>query len=185
MIDYCWQGNYLNNKQIKKINKFIEKNFNGFENKEHHATHNNKSVKNTITKIINFEKIKKVIPNIQETIHYLNREYFGYDIYNFCLHENVNHNIYSSEQKGSYDWHTDASKKSKTDIKLTALINLSEEKFEGGNFLIFNGTPYEVLELRNPGTIIIFKSHLNHKVEPVTLGVRKSLTFFIQGPSFK
>jgi PKHD-type hydroxylase len=185
MFDYCWLDNYLNNKDIKKINKFIEKNFDDFENKEHHATHNNKSVKNTITKLINFEKIKKIIPNIQETIHYLNREYFGYDIYNLSSHENVNHNIYSSKQNGSYDWHTDASKKSKIDIKLTALINLSEEKFEGGNFLIFNGTPYEVLELRNPGTIVVFKSYLNHKVEPVTLGIRKSLTFFIQGPNFK
>jgi len=185
MIDYCWQNNYLNNKQIQKLNKFIDKNFDDFENKENHATHNEKIVKNTITKIIKFEKIKQVIPNIQETIHYLNREYFGYDVYDLYSHEHVNYNIYSSKQNASYDWHIDASKRHTVDMKLTVLINLSEEKFEGGNFLIFSGAPYEVTELKTPGTLVIFKSFLNHKVEPITLGIRKSLTFFIHGPKFK
>ena len=36
----------------------------------------------------------------------------------------------------------------------------------------------------NPGSAILFKSYLHHKVTPVTKGERKSLTYFMEGPAF-
>ena len=65
---------------------------------------------------------------------------------------------------------------------MTFLINLSEEPYEGGDFII-NGQTQDFF--REPGTAIMFKSHLRHEVTPVTKGNRISLTYFIHGPRFQ
>jgi PKHD-type hydroxylase len=92
-------------------------------------------------------------------------------------------NIYDSKHKGSYDWHYDSSKSDMYDVKLTVLVNLSE-KYTGGKFHIFHGDEYVVEEFE-PGTLLLFKSNLNHKVSPVLTGVRKTLTLLINGPKFR
>ena len=69
------------------------------------------------------------------------------------------------------------------DVKLTVLVNLSE-KYTGGKFHIFHGDEYVVEEFE-PGTLLLFKSNLNHKVSPVLTGVRKTLTLLINGPRFR
>jgi len=71
------------------------------------------------------------------------------------------------------------------DTKLTVLVNLSTEKYEGGEFQINNGDPKIVKEFTEPGDVLMFQSIILHKVNPVTQGVRKSLTFFLNGPSFR
>ena len=70
-------------------------------------------------------------------------------------------------------------------MKLTVLVNLSTEKFTGGQFMIYNGVEYEVPELSEPGSVLIIKSFLNHKVQPILSGQRKTLTLFGCGPKIK
>ena len=106
---------------------------------------------------------------------------FGYDIYwDFHL-EGLTYNVYG--KNGEYGWHIDAdSEKPVMDMKLTCLLNLLEEPYEGGDFIIDNQTQHF---FREPGTAILFKSYLKHEVTPVTKGDRKTLTYFIHGPKFQ
>ena len=48
-----------------------------------------------------------------------------------------------------------------------------------------NDEENEIKQLNIPGNAIMLKSHLNHKVLPVTKGERNTLTFFICGPKFR
>ena len=68
------------------------------------------------------------------------------------------------------------------DIKMTFLLNLSEEPYEGGDFII-DKKPQPFF--REPGTAILFKSYIKHEVTPVTKGERISLSYFMCGPKFQ
>ena len=92
--------------------------------------------------------------------------------------------IYSSETKANYEWHIDKSKTLVFDTKWTVLLNLSEKKYSGGEFQIFNQGPYAIPEFKS-GAMLMFKSNLNHRVTPVTEGERKTFTIFLSGPRWK
>ena len=181
-IDYWYFNNFFNKKNIKEINDFIDKNFEFFENEKLQSTINNKKIKFAIVKQITWKKIKHLFNDIEQYITSINQENFGYDIYPINDIDVCNLNIYSHKNSGQYDWHTDESNNDIHDLKLTVLINLSIEKYSGGNFKIFNrGNEYEVKELNIPGNVIIFKSFLNHKVTPILKGERRTLTIFFKG----
>ena len=92
-------------------------------------------------------------------------------------------NEYDSEKNGEYGWHKDHSNNYICDLKLTVLINVSLEKYEGGKFYIFTGNGEKhIPELDTPGNMVIFKSDQVHKVTPVTKGKRQSITLFYNGP---
>ena len=96
-------------------------------------------------------------------------------------------------ENGEYGWHIDGSQEKIFDAKLTCLLNLSEEPYEGGDFLCFpdyndpEKEEYKNLmgQFRIPGTIIIFHPSRPHKVLPVTKGKRITLTYWAEGPSWK
>ena len=57
----------------------------------------------------------------------VNKNVFEYDIYwNFHL-EAFNYNVYGPD--GEYGWHIDIEQEAKFDMKLTCLLNLSEEPY--------------------------------------------------------
>lgn len=174
---YYYVHKVLDIKEIKKINTLCEKNGLDFY-KQAPVT------KTSTCKKISYVEINK-IKNLKETIIWINRECFGFNIY-----ENINdhfiHNTYSSTNKGQYKWHTDGEPYScNYTSKLTGLINLSEKKFEGGDFYLFDGKPTKIKELNEPGSLIVFPSYFLHKVTSVTSGIRKSGTMFITGPWWK
>jgi len=183
-LDYWYLKDYYNLKQRKLISNFIEKNYEKLEPKSWQATDGNKvSVKNTKTLIIQWNKIKKIVGQLESSMNYINQKNFGYHLHPFNDFTNCLFNIYDSKTKGSYDWHVDSSRCDINDVKLTVLVNLSEE-YTGGTFHIFHGHDYIVKEF-NPGTVLIFKSYLNHKVSPVLSGVRKTLTLLLEGPKLR
>ena len=112
-----------------------------------------------------------------------NRDFFGYDIdWQFHI-DALHYNVYGVG--GEYDWHIDANiDKTPTDTKLTCLLNLSEEPYEGGEFYMMNkkeGKPCQF----NSGETLIFTSLWAHKVSPVTKGKRITLTYWATGPSWR
>ena len=111
----------------------------------------------------------------------INRSYFGYDIHwNFHL-EKFNYNVYG--KKGEYGWHVDGNPNSTPiDQKLTCILNLSEETYEGGDFYM---TPKKEICEFNSGEAIVFTSLIAHKVTPVTKGERITLTYWAEGPAWK
>lgn len=174
---YYFIKNILNLTEIKKINSLI---------KEKGILFNKQAptIKTSIAKEILYSEIDK-IKNIKEIIYWVNREAFGFNIYT-NIKDDFIHNTYSSDKKGQYKWHSDGEfYSSNYTIKLTALINLSEKKYEGGSFYIFDGVPLKVKEFDEPGSLVVFPSYFLHKVTPVTKGIRYSGVLFITGPWWK
>ena len=96
--------------------------------------------------------------------------------------ENVQLAEYGPEQH--YSWHTDtfALTGNVTDRKITVVCLLNDE-FEGGKFQIRLYNDYDApLE---KGTMIAFPSILEHRVVPVTSGIRYSATMWFNGPRFR
>ena len=67
-------------------------------------------------------------------------------------------------------------------MKLTCLLNLSEESYEDGEFCTTASN--EKIKFTS-GTALILNSVLAHKVTPVTKGERISLTYWAEGPSWR
>jgi PKHD-type hydroxylase len=92
---------------------------------------------------------------------------------------------YKSSDEGHYDWHVDAfAPKDGVQRKLSISILLSDpSEFEGGE-LQFKGIEDHKI-LTKQGSIVVFPSFIEHRVAPVTKGVRYSAVTWASGPSFK
>ena len=95
----------------------------------------------------------------------------------------MNHNTYSSKNKGCYNYHADGSPYEKEyTLKLTVLLNLSTEKYKGGDFYIWDGEDVRIKQFNKPGALLVFPSYFPHKVTPVTEGKRTTLVLWKKGP---
>ena len=184
--DYWLWENYYTPKQIKNFNNFLKRNCKTVEPPTMHATNaKGESLKNVKTFLIPLKKCGKYVDPILDEVYHRNNLSFSYNLFDeYSKMDSGNYNIYSSTTKASYEWHIDKSKSLVFDTKWTLLINLSEKKYSGGNFEIFNQGPYEVSEFKS-GAMLMFKSHLNHRVTPVTEGERRTFTLFLTGPRWK
>jgi len=87
---------------------------------------------------------------------------------------------------GFYDWHMDCDTNMIHEppvrkISMTLLLNDPSE-FEGGHLEI--GAPGKFAELKQ-GHAICFASFINHRVQPVTRGMRQSLVVWFGGKPFR
>ena len=168
--------------EIKYINEFLEK--------QESQTQDVKEGAENVTKKGKFsfyraDSLLEVLYPWLYTCQQVNREQFGYHIYwDFHL-ETINHNIY--EKDDMYDWHIDAEKKSHhIDTKLTCLLNISNEEYEGGKFHIVGvGEDNKNAYTFEPGSALVFNSLMAHKVDPVTKGKRQTLTYWAKGPAWR
>ena len=164
--------------QVKKINKEIKKNIGQEEESD--------KVADYTSKIGKFSYVR--CSPLMELLHpwlykcqYANREIFGYDIYWHFHIETFNYNVYG--KNGEYGWHMDGNSTLKPfDMKLTCLLNLSEEPYEGGEFYMINSN--EKIEFTS-GMGLIFNSLVTHKVTPITKGERITLTYWGEGPTWR
>lgn len=81
-----------------------------------------------------------------------------------------------------YDWHNDGNGIN-TDCnglsrKLSMSILLNDD-YEGGDFEIWGD---KVVNSKETGTAIVFPSYFNHRVQPITKGIRYSLVAWFSGP---
>ena len=134
-------------------------------------------------------EIKKHLKKFEEKIYDINGECFHYDMFEISDFHYININEYD-EKNNSYDWHVDCNTYgSEEDLKLTCILNISTEPYDGGR-LHLNGLDEEGQELifkdfNMPGYLIIFTSYRMHKVEPITSGKRKTLSYWTRGPAWK
>ena len=164
--------------QVKEINKKINKNLLQKEDPYYSAS--------TTSKIGDFFHVS--CSPLMELLHpwlyqcqRVNREAFGYDVYwDFHL-DILNYNVYGA--KGEYGWHVDVDLREMQDMKLTCLLNLSEEPYEGGEFRTI-GKPNENIKFTS-GMGLIINPLIAHKVTPVTKKERITLTYWGVGPSWR
>jgi len=168
---------YFTHEQVKEINKEIRKNIRQKEPLDAAAS---------AIKVGNFFHIPCLL--LTELLHpwlkqcqVINKKVFGYDIFwNFPV-ESFNYNVY--DKSGEYDWHTDVTKNKECDIKLTCLLNLSGETYEGGEFRTI-GKPNENIKFTS-GMGLIINPLIAHKVTSVTKRERITLTYWGVGPSWR
>ena len=90
------------------------------------------------------------------------------------------------DEGSEYSWHIDAVPQDPVrDIKLTALLNLSEDSYEGGELVLFRAKEIICNEFNTPGSAVIFPSYINHKVNKITSGKRHTLAIWLSGPKFR
>ena len=147
------------------------------------------SKKKSKVSIIQWIELKKQLKKFEDFIYDANDEAFHYDIFDISDFHYVNINEYY-EKNNSYDWHVDSNNYgAKEDLKLTCLLNISTESYDGGRLHLFglNEMSQERIfkEFNIPGHALIFTSYRQHKVEPVTNGKRKTLSYWVKGPAWK
>ena len=130
---------------------------------------------------IPFDKMQPVYNDINDFIQRINRNHFGFE--NIQITEEAQVSSYSKGQ--FYEWHTDTRTNMQEEppvrkLSMTLLLNDPSE-FEGGNLEIANN---EFVPMKQ-GHATIFASFLQHRVSPITRGVRKSLVMWFGGEPFK
>lgn len=102
--------------------------------------------------------------------------------YHITGRENVQFAEYGPEQH--YAWHTDtftlAGTPTERKVSVVCLLN---DEFEGGEFQVRLYSDFTA-PLKK-GTMIAFPSILEHRVIPVTSGIRYSATMWFNGPRFR
>ena len=130
---------------------------------------------------IPFNKMQPMYDDLIYLIQKINRNHFGFS--NLQITEPAQVSEYSKGQ--FYDWHTDSSIDMVAEppvrkLSMTLLLNDPSE-FEGGNLEIAG----KKMSHMKQGHAAIFASFLQHRVTPVTKGVRKSLVVWFNGEPFK
>jgi PKHD-type hydroxylase len=176
--NYWYWSKLLDKNKIEELCNFIEKNFDDYE-----GNHFDKDLKFVSTvKVILWHKVKHLLNDITTKCFATNRDNYGFNIWPILDSDYVNYNTYKKGNK--YDWHKDSDTSLTQDTKFTILINLSTEKYKGGNLEHYSYGAYEIKELNDPGSVIMFPSYVYHRVTPITQGKRKTLAIFIRGPKF-
>lgn len=137
-------------------------------------------------------KLKRFFDVVKE----VNEEYFGFKVFRYDP-PSINVNTYDAivPRIGTeddwykvigYDYHRDHVPCGRSsDMKLTAILNVSQEEYLGGDFEIFLGQDVKVPQLHETGTMIIFPSHLYHRVGRMIRGRRISISCWFTGPNWR
>ena len=129
-----------------------------------------------------FDEMKEMYNDINIFIQKANLNHFGFG--DVQITEQAQFTEYP--EGGFYDWHMDcdvamAHEPPVRKISMTLLLS-PEHQFEGGDLELM--APGKRAKLKQ-GHAIIFASFLNHRVAPVTRGVRQSLVMWFGGKPFK
>ena len=120
--------------------------------------------------------------DIERIMKTTNGNHFGFD--GMTITEMAQYTEYP--EGGFYNWHVDNDVNCQHEppvrkISMTLLLNDPSE-FEGGHLELMS--PGKFGELKQ-GHAICFASFLNHRVQPVTKGVRQSLVVWFGGKPFR
>ena len=164
--------------QIKKLNVAINQNLIQAKDKPDGG-----AIKSSQVKFVHLRTIQNLILPFLDFIFTANTNYYGFDLFQLTGSKVLNYNTYNINEE--YTWHIDATMESPAkDIKLTCLLNCSEESYEGGDLCLFREKETTIKEFK-PGSVIVFPSFINHKVEKIISGSRATLAIWMNGPKFR
>jgi PKHD-type hydroxylase len=84
---------------------------------------------------------------------------------------------------GHYNWHMDSKAPVNNEQRKLSISILLNDDFKGGGLEIESNKDENVLKCQ--GDIVVFPSFLQHKVLPVTDGIRYSAVSWAYGPTFR
>ena len=168
----------FNTEQISQINKSIKENLIKAEDGP-----SNNAIKTSQVTHIRLQSIQRLMIPLIDFVFSVNNNHYGFDLFPLTASKILNFNTYKKDEE--YTWHIDADMNSPIrDIKLTCLLNLSEEKYEGGDLFLFKDREVKV-EKFEPGSAVVFPSFINHKVNKIISGSRSTLSIWMWGPKFR
>ena len=131
---------------------------------------------------IPFKEMEPMYNDINIFIQKANKNHFGFG--DIQITEQAQFTEYP--EGGFYDWHMDTDVNMQHEppvrkISMTLLLS-PENQFEGGDLELM--APGKRANMKQ-GHAIIFASFINHRVAPVTKGVRQSLVMWFGGEPFK
>ena len=152
----------------------------GMENNTGGGTDTKKRV--TTISWIPFKEMGHMYQDLNTFIQKANENHFGFG--DIRVTENAQFTEYPVG--GFYDWHMDCDVNMEHEppvrkISMTVLLNDPSE-FEGGHLELM--APGKFANLKQ-GHAICFASFLNHRVNPVTKGIRQSLVVWFGGKAFR
>ena len=176
---YSFAKNLLNKKQINELNQLI--NENSIDNTQDQFAKG--AIKSSQVKFVRLGVIHNYLASFIDFCLTVNNSNFGFDLHQLTSQKIINYNTYKEGEE--YTWHIDAAMQSPVrDIKLTCLLNCSEENYEGGDLYLFRDGEVKINNF-NPGSAVVFPSFTNHKVEKITSGSRATLAIWMEGPKFR
>ena len=174
----CSTSKIYNLENVKKINKTIKENL--IEGNDNLAGGAIKSSQVEFVRLVSIQNL--LVPLIDFALSSNNQNY-GFDLFPLTAGKILNYNSYSTGEE--YSWHIDADTNSPIrDIKLTCLLNLSEDFYDGGDLYLFRNKEVKV-EKFDVGCATIFPSFTSHKVSKILKGERKTLAIWFWGPKFR
>jgi PKHD-type hydroxylase len=126
----------------------------------------------------------EMVERFMRLVHSSNRTNFGVEIHRPF---ELQFTEYHGTAQGKYDWHQDVWLESDRayDRKLSVVVQLSApQDYAGGEFDFF-GAPSPDAAFTPQGSVLIFPSWLQHRVRPVTRGLRRSLVSWVEGPRWR
>jgi PKHD-type hydroxylase len=144
----------------------------------------NEAYRSSVVRWLNVPGEREIVDRLMHFVHASNRSNFGIDI---AQPFDLQFTEYHGSARGKYDWHQDVWLESNRmfDRKLSLVVQLSEPgDYEGGGFEFF-GIQHPGAVFAPRGSMLIFPSWLQHRVLPVTKGLRRSLVSWVEGPRWR
>ena len=142
-----------------------------------------KSLRRSTISWINFNEMPEMYKSIQWTLGKANNNFFGFD--GIAMSEPAQFTQYKSGGE-HYGWHMDSDILGKNEPPVRkismSIVLVPPTDYEGGAMEFEKAG--KVLHL-NQGQAVFFASFLQHRVLPVTKGIRYSLVQWFTGPSFR
>lgn len=138
----------------------------------------------SVVRWLNASADRDIVDRVMNFVSASNRTNFGFDI---VAPYEIQFTEYHGTQGGKYDWHQDVWLESPRPYarKLSVVVQLSNpDEYEGGSFEFF-GVQNPGENFCKRGSILVFPSFLEHRVLPVTKGLRRSLVSWVEGPNWR
>ena len=180
---YAYATNCFNQEEIDKIIKLGETQ--AIKKAELENGTSNRSVRNCTMSWIEVEdESKDIFLKLSDIVNSLNDKFYKYDLTEM---ESLQYTKYDSETTDFYASHSDDGYKFNLFRKLSVSVQLSDPlEYEGGELVFYRNTLLEnSIAPKQIGTVIVFPSFVIHEVKKITVGTRKSLVTWINGPRFK
>jgi|TARA_R110000823_G_scaffold177695_3_gene310237 PKHD-type hydroxylase len=131
---------------------------------------------------IPFDVLPEMYKKLEQVMNQTNGNHFGFE--GMKITELAQFTEYSGG--GFYDWHMDSDVNGIKEppvrkISMTCLLS-NEDEFEGGGLELMSEGKFAKIK---QGHAIFFASYIQHRVVPVTKGVRNSLVMWFGGTPFK
>lgn len=137
--------------------------------------------KSTVQFLDNDTTNRWVYDKLAMVVQQANMQSYGFDLQGFK--EQLQLTRYSTGDH--FQWHMDFGPREISHRKLSITVQLSDPAdYEGGD-LLFRANDKEIPAPRTQGTVVVFPSFVQHRVTPITKGVRRSIVGWAAGHPYR